>query len=347
MTRHTLLKVAACSLAGIVVVLWPGCSPSGFPVGGGTGNVRLSITDGPFPFEFVQEALVTITRVEARRSHAGEMDANVNGTDDQNANMAESERANPGAGDDPGAAGEAGSNQAEDAEANGNANSAGASGRPWVVLFDDPAGKSFNLLDLRNGQADLLADAMVPAGTYTQMRLVVMSGQITLTDGRMFPLDVPSGDRTGIKLNFTFDVLDGQQTELLLDVDLSRAFRPVPAGQVADVTVIQEFQFSPAVAMRLINVVSGGNVTGMVMDADGNPVANTAVTAFAGDTEVTSTSTDADGTYALAGLPAGTYRLEFSAAGFDTTSLMDVAVQGGRTTSGVNATLMTAAVAQP
>ncbi|MEW6249515.1 MAG: carboxypeptidase-like regulatory domain-containing protein [Planctomycetota bacterium] len=47
----------------------------------------------------------------------------------------------------------------------------------------------------------------------------------------------------------------------------------------------------------------------------------------------------ADGTYVLAGLPAGTYRVEFSAPGYVTLVLPAIEVAAGAATSGVNAAL--------
>ena len=73
------------------------------------------------------------------------------------------------------------------------------------------------------------------------------------------------------------------------------------------------------------------------------PLAGVAVTAFAGGTEVTSTSTEDDGTYVLGGLVTGEYRVEFSAAGFDDFVVDDVAVTAGQTTANVNATMTASA----
>jgi hypothetical protein len=169
------------------------------------------------------------------------------------------------------------------------------------------------------------------------MRLIVTRGVVTLTDGREFDLRVPSGGQSGIKLHFTFTVDDGEETQLLLDVDLSRAFRAIPSGHIDDPSTIREFQFHPSLAMRLINLLEAGSIAGRVTaEADGSPVEGAAVTAYRGDDEVTSTATEADGTYVLSGLPTGRYRVEVSAPGFQDADMDDVAVSAGQETSGVD-----------
>src|SRR5687767_9549291 len=270
----------------------------------GTGRLRVSITDKPFPFEFIESAKVTLTRVEVRQGEPSD------------------ESSEEGEGEDQIAS----SQPASDDDSDG----------PFITIYEDAAGKEFDLVLLRNGKTDLLAEAELPAGHYTQMRLVVSSGEVTLTDGRVFPLKVPSGEQSGIKLHFEFDVVADQDLDLLLDVDLSRAFTPIPGGHIDDVSTIRLFHFSPSIAMRLITLQGSGQIAGLVTDATSTPLAGVAVTAFSGDTEMTSTSTEDDGTYALIGLPPGTYDVTFSANDFDDAEVTDVEVSSGQTTPDVN-----------
>jgi hypothetical protein len=258
-----------------------------------TGTLKVLITDKAYPFEFISEAIVTITRVQVRQ----------------------------GATD--------GSTTEDDSS--------------FVTIFEDSQGKEFNLVALQNGETDLLADAQVPVGTYTQMRLVITGGQVKLTNDEVFNLTVPSGATSGLKLNATFEVAEGQITQLLMDFDLSRAFDVIPGSAVDNIDAIQEFRFSPSLqgAIRLVQTAATGQIAGVVTAAAAtDPIASAAVTAFdASNNEVTTTATDENGVYLLSGLPAGTYTVEFSASGYQTTQVAGIVVTAGQTTEDVNAAL--------
>jgi hypothetical protein len=304
-SRTAIASAAACLCLAVAVIA--GCGL----VRRGTGTVNLRITDGPYPVDMISEATVTITKVEALRASASQ----------PSGDQAESAESEP----------------ADDGEAEASAAQAEDEGE-WVTLFD--GSRTFNLLDLRNGRTDLLADAEAPAGTYTQMRLIVTEGSIALTDGRTFHLKVPSGAQSGIKLHFVFVLNEGEVQSLLLDVDLSRAFKPIPGSGVARPEDIRQFHFQPSLAMRLINVVQAGSVTGTVSSAAG-PLAGATVTALRDGTEVTSTTTEADGSYTLGGLPTGTYTIVFAADGYVSQEVADIAITAGQATEGVDAVLKT------
>jgi hypothetical protein len=181
--------------------------------------------------------------------------------------------------------------------------------------------QTVNLLDLRNGVTAMLVEAEVPAGTIDQLRLHVVDANIELTDGRAFPLKVPSGETSGLKAKADppIVVAGGVTTELLLDVDVSRSFLAIPASprKVGD---IRDFHFKPVV--RVANLSRTGSISGHVLSdagtgsdvSDDVPLADAAVTADLDGTGYT-TATNPDGFFRLLGLPEGTYTVAASAAG--------------------------------
>ncbi len=126
---------------------------------------------------------------------------------------------------------------------------------------------------------------------------------------------------------------------MLLDVDLSKAFTPIPGGRIDDINSIREFKFHPSLAMRLANLDESGAISGTVTDGGQMPVANAMVTALLGDDEVASSATDMDGNYTIVGLSPDTYSMVMTADGFMEGGVEDVIVEAGVTTEGVNVVL--------
>lgn len=105
---------------------------------------------------------------------------------------------------------------------------------PLVAAFSPPL--VVNVLDLAYRQ-QLLGEALIPAGSYTQLRLVleendpattpanyvVLAGQST-----MIPVKTPSGQESGLKIIGRYVVAGGETTAVALDFDPSRAI--VEAG---------------------------------------------------------------------------------------------------------------------
>ncbi len=368
--KRTRCLLTVCVL-GAVCLTSVQCSSVPVGVGsGGSGALKVLVTDAPFPFQFIQEAVVTIARVEIRRAGADDFECNGNAAcDDGVACNGEETCADqvclpgaatcedgfvcdevndacvpPCANDDQCVNDEICDEASElcVAPTTGDADpDDGGDGNPFIVIFDgdengDP--RELDLLDLRNGRTDLLADLVVPAGVYTQMRLIVTKGCIKLQDDRLFTLRVPSGAQTGIKLNFTFEVPADEETTLLLDIDLSRAFKPIPGGKIDYPAQIKEFKFSPALAMRLINLADVGAIAGTATHVVAGMQEPVAIAAFLGDVEITSTSTEADGTYTLAGLPPGEYRVVFSVPELDDMEVLGVTVVAAETTDNIHVT---------
>ncbi len=90
---------------------------------------------------------------------------------------------------------------------------------------------------------------------------------------------------------------------------------------------------SVAFAPSLMAQTAGmGTLTGRVIDASGNAVANATVTATSADNgQMRSAATATNGSYTFDGLPGGSYRLKFEASGFKTLEIPSAIVNGTET----------------
>jgi hypothetical protein len=111
---------------------------------------------------------------------------------------------------------------------NASAN-AGDTDAGWTDITLNPARK-INLLNLTNGVLESLGQASLPAGHYSQLRLVLdantgngMANSVVPTGGAETTLSTPSAVQSGIKLAKEFDVAAGQKVDLVLDFDACKS----------------------------------------------------------------------------------------------------------------------------
>lgn len=92
---------------------------------------------------------------------------------------------------------------------------------------------TYDLMLLRDGIDALLAEAVVPVGTYHQLRMVVQSATVTLAEGvtfedgsNMATLFTPSGMQSGIKVQLAEPIMaeDGSLTIVVVDFDVDDNF---------------------------------------------------------------------------------------------------------------------------
>jgi len=191
------------------------------------------------------------------------------------------------------------------------------------------ASQVFNLLDLRNGVTASLASVEIPTGQYNQLRLIVndSAASVILNDsaGTSSPLDIPSGGKSGMKLNIKpfLQVQAGIESELLLDFDVSKSFHP--KGNLDSIGGITGFIFSPV--LRVVNLGNTGRLQGTVTDSSSSEVIPGAqISISVADTVLTSTLADTLGAYAIIGLPADTYSVEASASDYNSKTVSGVTI---------------------
>jgi len=86
----------------------------------------------------------------------------------------------------------------------------------WINL-DTKAGV-YNLLGLQNGVDTLVATASVPEGTVQEIRLVLGSNNSIKIGTQVFPLTIPSGSESGLKIKVN-KKLNAGYSSLVVDFD--------------------------------------------------------------------------------------------------------------------------------
>lgn len=188
----------------------------------------------------------------------------------------------------------------------------------WFVINDNAA--TYDLLTLRNGASVILGDNVLDVGHYTQIRLIIGSGSNIVVNGITYPLEIPGGEQSGIKLNHQFEIQPGLLYELLLDFDAERSIVLTGNGQ---------YKLKPVI--RLIPTVISGTITGKI-----NPLnAAGLVYAISGTDTALTIAEPITGSFMLMALSEQTYRVEvFSAnTAYNDTSISNVTVVAQQTTN--------------
>lgn len=283
-----------------------------------TGRVEVRMHDAPT--EDVEHVYVTIERVEVRRE--------VDGTDDgATVATARNDRPRPGGGGDDDEDGDGGGGRKRGDDDGDDDND--------VVETITSVPGQYDLLELQHGVEAVLGGGSFEPGRYHSIRLIVARDSkqdretlpaealknYVVVAGEAYPLVVPSGEQTGIKLGHDFTIEAGVTTVLTLDFDVRRSVHRCGKGHV--------YRLKPRLRVVPTVVAADGGVAGTVTTTDfsGLP-AGTVVSAQQGGVEVASVAVDEVGGYVLA-LADGTYDLVAIAPGYAYASLVGVVVTGG------------------
>src|SRR6185312_5373402 len=99
----------------------------------------------------------------------------------------------------------------------------------WVKL-NVKAG-IYNLLSLANGKDTLIATGKVAVGHVSQIRLFVASGGNSVVINNVsYPLEVPSGMESGIKLQVNSELVSGTTYNFTIDFDAGMSVVPLGNG---------------------------------------------------------------------------------------------------------------------
>ncbi|HET8838206.1 MAG TPA: DUF4382 domain-containing protein [Flavobacteriaceae bacterium] len=169
-------------------------------------------------------------------------------------------------------------------------------GNEGEVSLDDVNVGVYNLLELTGGNFVLLSDDDdVPEGTINQIRLVLGTENTIVVDGESYPLQTPSAQQSGLKIQIDQPIIAGNTYNLTLDFDVGESI--VQQGNGG-------YLLKPVIRGSLD--AETGTITGIVLPIETQVL----VTANNGENEI-STYTNAEGIYFLNGVPEGTYTLTF------------------------------------
>jgi hypothetical protein len=234
---------------------------------GGTGSMRVSVTDAPSCFAAVN---VTIEKVRVhQRDNASDADSG------------------------------------------------------WSEVVLNPP-KRIDLVPLTNGVLEELGETRLPAGTYTQLRLVLaensaanpLANAVTPIGGAPTALDTPSGQQSGLKMKVNLSVEADQLLDVVLDFDACKSV--VTNGSSGD------YNLKPVLSVTPVVSEAGMRVVGYVDPS--LALASTNVSVQAGGVPVKATPPDATGKFVLYPVPAGQYDLVVSSAGRVTAVMTGVPV---------------------
>ncbi len=209
----------------------------------------------------------------------------------------------------------------------------------WTDITLSPA-RQVDLTALTNGVLEELGTTPLPAGQYSQIRLVLASNTgagasalanaVQPTGGALTALTTPSAQQSGLKLQAHFDVAAGQMADVVLDFDACRSV--VKAGNSG------QYILKPVISVmrRMVTGLQGYVTTTLSLGS-------TTVAAQQSGVTIRSTVPDSSGKFSIPYLPAGTYDLVVRSDAHATAVVTGIPI--GTATTVVNGT--TTAIAPP
>lgn len=204
----------------------------------------------------------------------------------------------------------------------------------WISL--EANNETVNLLDFTGGFSKVLVEKFpVPAGTLSQMRLVLGDGNtIVIKDendeDETFSLKTPSAQQSGLKLKTNTLIEEGFTYDFVLDFDVKKSI--VHTGNSENIILKPVLNVSVEANSGIIEgKVSPSDVPSMasvLVDDKGTPETD--------DDVIISAYTNDAGEFALWGVPAGTYEVIIKPTDENSDyaygSAADVSVEKGQTT---------------
>lgn len=193
----------------------------------------------------------------------------------------------------------------------------------WSEVVLSPA-RRVDLLTLQNGVLEDLGQTQLPAGTYTQLRLVLapndaanpLANSVVPTGGTETALTTPSAQQSGLKMNVNIDVAADKIADVVLDFDACKSV--VKRGNSG------RYNLKPVITVTPVLSDAGLRVIGYVDPALDMATTQVSVqTAGVPDPVVVKATAPSDdpnhpedkGKFVLYPVPVGTYDLVVTSSG--------------------------------
>lgn len=214
--------------------------------------------------------------------------------------------------------------------------SAGDADSGWSEITLSPQ-RRIDLNTLTNGVVEELGQTQLPAGTYTQLRLVLAdngnsapyANAVKPTGGSETALSTPSAQQSGLKVNVNIDVPVGQVADIVLDFDACKSV--VKRGNSG------QYNLKPVITATPRLSDAGYRVVGYLDAA--TTAAGASVSLQFNGAPVKATPPDSTGRFVLYPVPVGSYDLVVTASGRVTAVMTGVPVVSTAWTF-VNSTLL-------
>lgn len=152
----------------------------------------------------------------------------------------------------------------------------------------------YDILQFRNGLDTLLMRATLPAGTVSQIRLILGSNNSVVVGGTSYPLNTPSAQESGLKLNLNQTFAANGSYDIWLDFDAAKSIVLTGSGT---------YKLKPVI--RAYSATTNGSVKGYIL-----PLTSLAVVyAIDGTDTLAAIPNSADGFFKISGMASGTYTL--------------------------------------
>ena len=189
----------------------------------------------------------------------------------------------------------------------------------WYNLNSVPG--TYDLLTLVNGVEAVLGQDTLPPGMYSQIRLFIGTGSNVVINNQPYPLTIPSGVQSGLKLNVDANLEAGFLYTITLDFDANMSI------------VVSGTLLNPQYTLKPVIRSAANATTGIIKGIVSPASASSSVWAVTG-TDSSSTSTDATGGFKLIYLTPGTYNVIVApkdTATYRDTTIANVAVTAAST----------------